>query len=567
MARKDDNEAFAEAFLLGELDKAKSIYAEGKVDLGRPDEDSGFTYLHIACRLGLTDAARWLLDAGADVDAPVALIDCEDDDEVGATPLLVTLDSIARSRRELVEMLLEAGANLHRADLHGRGAVHRALESPELLDFVLERGADPNLRDRNGETPYMRAALMENEEAMARLEEAGASEEGMLDVELLTAAADGDPDAVADCLARGADVNYRRDGTALTAAVGTGNLELIRELLDAGADVDLAETDSEEGDFNPLLRAAYDGNAEVVQLLIDAGADLTMTNHRIGALDYAKMGKAEGREPDRPWDEVIAMLRDAGKGAAATLEGKPVEYGDVGVVDALNGALPAEVAWSRFAADGVDIFESAVIADVELLRRELPALQAVAREHGYCLGIVTWSLDEAEPRVADLKKELACASATTAAAVFDAWEAERLALVSDSSEDAYDWSHRQKVRAALTAIPEPTDAGPLRVNPGYLVLCAGGLTPLPIAYRFGGWNSAPLPHEMGLVLEHWHEAYGAELVCIDRATLAVRLPEPLATLEQVRAAAREVGLFCDESESARDDIRTAVVGQWSFWWD
>lgn len=75
-------------------------------------------------------------------------------------------------------------------------------------------------------------------------------------------------------LDKGAEVNFaaKETGfTALTGAIAGGHREIVRELIAAGADVNHRY---EEQEFSPLLTAAADGDQEVVQLLIDAGADV-----------------------------------------------------------------------------------------------------------------------------------------------------------------------------------------------------------------------------------------------------------------------------------------------------
>ena len=45
---KKSNRAFAEAILVGDTEKALSIYASGRVDINEPDSESGLTWLHMA---------------------------------------------------------------------------------------------------------------------------------------------------------------------------------------------------------------------------------------------------------------------------------------------------------------------------------------------------------------------------------------------------------------------------------------------------------------------------------------------------------------------------------------
>ncbi len=570
---KKSNRAFADAIWLGDWESAQATYATGGVDINQPDSESGLTWLHVACRMGNPEFARWLLDEGAHVDAPAVRgrddPDDRDPSHLGATALVLTVDSLIGQRRKLIDMLLAAGADINATDSFGQSVVHRAISSRGMLKLVLNRGADPNVRAHNGDTPLMRASLMGEKHAIKRLRKAGATEDGMLDVNFLNACFFDRRDEINEHLTNGANVNFQRNGTALGAAADRGDIELMRILLDAGADIDLPETDMPGGDFNPLLSAAYDGRINVVRFLLDAGADVSVSNQGLTPLKYAKLGKAEGRKPDRPWDEVAALIRDAGKRVAATLRGRLVKKGTCEAVDALNAVLPEPVRWSRFVADGAAIIESSRIDDAEFLQHELPAMQTLAREYGFNLTLIDYSLSDVEPRLSDLSRDFAAAVATSAADVFDAWEAERLGNQSsaedyDENSDEYDWTHRQRVLAELKDIPATSTDAPLAIGPGHLALCAGGVTPIPIMYQFGGWNSAPRPIEMGLVLQHWADTYSADLTSIGRDTLAVSLRDPLRTIKDVRAAAREIGLFCDESESADDDIRTATRTYWSF---
>lgn len=562
--------AFANAFWVGEWDTMKSAYAAGGIDLNEPDEESGFSWLHSICRMGHVDIARWLIGNGAKVDAEVIESeDRDDDDDLGATPLMLLADSIGGNQVELIEMLLDAGADINHIDAHGQNIVHRALEAPSLLQILLARGADPNIAANDGETPLMRALLM-NDDALARLLRANGARDGdMTDVDFQRAVFEGDQARVRELLAAGANVNFQRGGTAVSTAVYREDLELLQLLVDAGADINLADSNDPDGDFNPLLRAAYDGQEEIVGFLLNAGADTGVANHGLSPLDYAKLGKREGHNPERPWDSVIEMLRAAAKQGAATLRGKRVAAGRIAVVAALNSLLPRDLKWSRFAGAGIDIIESEAIQDAGCLDALLPTLQDSAREHGFTLSVLAYSLRDAEPRLAELTTALASADATTADAVFSNWEAERSSEPNEPGEEAdeYDWTVRQARYASLENIPDGFADSPYNVSNGAFLALTTDVRTIPVAYRFGGWNSAPLPYEMGLVARHWLEKFGAELLAIDNATLAFRLRKPLADIESVRQAAREIGLFCDESESADSDIGIAASARWSFWWD
>jgi len=74
-------------------------------------------------------------------------------------------------------------------------------------------------------------------------------------------------------LDKGADVNEKVIGnssTALIAASTEGAIDIVRLLLDRGADVDLAVGNR----YTPLTYAAWKGETDVARLLIERGADI-----------------------------------------------------------------------------------------------------------------------------------------------------------------------------------------------------------------------------------------------------------------------------------------------------
>ncbi|ETW09344.1 hypothetical protein H310_01716 [Aphanomyces invadans] len=76
-----------------------------------------------------------------------------------------------------------------------------------------------------------------------------------------------------------------RDTTALCWAAGSGNVDMLRRLLQEGRDVNLADYDRR----TPLHIAASDGNAEAVKLLIQAGANCRAKDRwGVTPLDCAK---------------------------------------------------------------------------------------------------------------------------------------------------------------------------------------------------------------------------------------------------------------------------------------
>jgi ankyrin repeat protein len=89
-------------------------------------------------------------------------------------------------------------------------------------------------------------------------------------------------------LRRGADPNVATEEkvTPLQSAAYHGYANVVKLLIDAGADVDAAET---RYGFTPLARAARNGHVQVIKLLLDAGADrhVVLSDGRT-ALDVAR---------------------------------------------------------------------------------------------------------------------------------------------------------------------------------------------------------------------------------------------------------------------------------------
>jgi ankyrin repeat protein len=156
----------------------------------RPPTPGDMTPLMFAAREGHVDSARLLLDAGADVNAV---------DQNQITPLFM---AISNNRIPMARFLIERGANIHATDWYGRTPLFAAVEMRnvdlhyttfehmlttedrarilEFIGFLLEKGADPNIRvkevvplrswmyllggslawvDFTGQTPFLLASL------------------------------------------------------------------------------------------------------------------------------------------------------------------------------------------------------------------------------------------------------------------------------------------------------------------------------------------------------------------------------------------------------------------------
>jgi ankyrin repeat protein len=264
------------------------------------------TALSLAIQGGKIPVIQALLKAGADPNLPD-----ETDDALAANSPLMEASStfFATNRGDMVRLLIQHGANLNQQDAGGRTALMQALgySDMDVIETLIKSGADLDIQDNEGNTVLMMAGLNKSIKLVNLLKQAGASHQGLKEVELLQVVDRGDIDRVKALLSENLNLNIRLGQTTmLCRAAYEGHSEIAKLLIEAGADVNKRAS---EGYFNPLLYAAYNGNLEVVRILLEAGADVNMrVQDYLNPLEYAEMGKYEGHRKDRPFDEVIALL-------------------------------------------------------------------------------------------------------------------------------------------------------------------------------------------------------------------------------------------------------------------
>lgn len=232
------------------------------------------TPLLFAAREGQIESARLLLDAGADINAQSA----DGKDGLGL--------AIYNGNFAFASYLIERGINVNQADARGFTPLFWAVDrrnmetAPNfpwtvtddplpLIKQLLDAGADPN--HIINDTPK---ALMR--EGAPRI---------VFATSLMRAAFSGDPELVQLLLDYGADPFIRSsdDETALGAAAGTGFIygfhrerplserrEVIKILVEQGLDVNWHD----DYGITPLMAAANLGDVAIIQYLVDQGADL-----------------------------------------------------------------------------------------------------------------------------------------------------------------------------------------------------------------------------------------------------------------------------------------------------
>jgi ankyrin repeat protein len=184
--------------------------------------------------------------------------------------------------------LLEADLSLVRAcDRTGGTPLHAAAQqtNKEMVAWLLSRGANARKRDLQGLTPLDHAALAadpRNDHAQRFPAVAKLLLERGAEVTLHAAVALADHRRIGE-LVSGDPGLLRRDthwsrGGLVSLAVKHGHLEIVRLLLDLGADVDerilLRELEEPTPSWGaPLWHAALAGRRDIAELLLDRGAD------------------------------------------------------------------------------------------------------------------------------------------------------------------------------------------------------------------------------------------------------------------------------------------------------
>jgi ankyrin repeat protein len=279
-----------------------------------PKTRGGFTPLMFAAREGDQESAGVLLDAGARID---------DATEEEGTALIV---ASASGHEELAVFLLERGANPNVRDGYGIAPIHYALQEglltlagaeklandhrgwarpnlPGLLKALLARGADPNARIERNFPNLDYPFLARGGEDIPQVELVSATP-------YMLAAASGDVGAMRTLVEGRADPRIRTSEgvTALLIAGGLGTesgrrdekaaieaLKLVL-MLDPAADVNAAAEGGRYGDGRTALHAAaYLGWNDMIRFLASKGANLDAKDmYGMTPLELA-LGDPEGR--------------------------------------------------------------------------------------------------------------------------------------------------------------------------------------------------------------------------------------------------------------------------------
>jgi ankyrin repeat protein len=314
------NQAQGQAQRQGQNNNAGDADANAKKFGGNPK--GSLTALMYAARQGNINAARALLDGGANINAVSA--------DKSTALLLATING----RFDAAKLLVERGADLNLANLDGAFPLYGVVNTQwtrksiysqpttkyektgylELMKVMLDHGANPNARV----TRDLWFAHREIDPGVEFVTSAGATA-------FWKCAEVGDVDGMRLLVAHGADPNIgNSDGvTPLMMAAGSGwhgmddvtsphgRFAAVKYLVEElHADVNATDTGgSRLPGYTPLHNAAHRGDNEMILYLVSKGA-------RVDAVSRNKMTVADmangPRERVQPYPETVALLEMLG---------------------------------------------------------------------------------------------------------------------------------------------------------------------------------------------------------------------------------------------------------------
>ena len=201
-------------------------------------------------------------------------------DASGDTPLHAALKSPHLKREPLATLngMIAHNARLDMADTQTRSTpLHLAAQTNKLhvAERLLDERVDPNVEDKDGNTPLHNAAMQSGEMTLNLLY-GGASPHSRNDkgmTPLHFAAMGNRPDAVHHLIDRGADPDSRNmnNQTPLHLSAYCGSHEATDRLIRCGADVNARD----ENGMTPLHNAADANCTKSIDHLLKAGADIS----------------------------------------------------------------------------------------------------------------------------------------------------------------------------------------------------------------------------------------------------------------------------------------------------
>jgi ankyrin repeat protein len=254
--------------------------------------DDGKTALWLAVKSGGDEVVEALVKAGANVniadrfgDAPLSTApnkaiakmliergaDANAVNERGESALWW---AALNGRADVVEVLLQAGADVNKADSGGYSPLSVAANAT-IATMIIERGVDVNAVNQSGQSALLLATMFNRVGVVEALVRAGADVSKADNCGNAPLSVAANATIATMMIERGADVNAvnKRGESVLWRTALNGCDDVVEALVQAGADVNKAD----QSGGAPLRVAA---NATIAKTLIEQGAEVEAVNNR-----------------------------------------------------------------------------------------------------------------------------------------------------------------------------------------------------------------------------------------------------------------------------------------------
>jgi len=223
-----------------------------------------YTPLYIACQDGHFDIVKLLVEMGANIDKL----------SNGFTPIHIACQY---GHIEIVDYLLSKGANVVvQNDIEGKfhllhTAVNAEENSYEMIEFLLTKNFDVNVKNSRGMTPLHICAQYNKNEIAKYLINVGKAdiecEDNDLNTPLIIAARYDNYDMIELLLKYRIDINCSNitGMTPLHIACENGNLDIVKYLVEMGANIDALTFEEQTS----LYYGVFYGNYDIVKYLLD----------------------------------------------------------------------------------------------------------------------------------------------------------------------------------------------------------------------------------------------------------------------------------------------------------
>jgi len=218
----------------------------------------GWNALQWAASKGHTKIAEYLLNNGADINANPG--------SSGSTALMYAVSS---KKTDIINLLIENGADIKKRNNDGWSILHYAAMyysyRKDILELLLKKDLDINAQATGGGaegwTPLMFAAINGKMSAFETLLDAGA-DINIKNTEGKTVW----------------EISNSRGATVLHYAARDGKLEIVKLLIKKGANINAQATSGSIKGWTPIMLAIYNKQISIFETLLDASADINLKN-------------------------------------------------------------------------------------------------------------------------------------------------------------------------------------------------------------------------------------------------------------------------------------------------